>query len=113
MSNYQQRPKSYFDRASLLCGVLAVTTSITVDAQAENSSPLEEIIVISSRVPLPLVHVGTSVAVLDAAAIEAHGNLVLTEVLRQLPSVAASSPGGAGQASSLRIRGEEGYRTLT
>lgn len=113
MSNYQQRPKSHFDRASLLCGVLAVTTSITVNAQAENSSPLEEIIVISSRVPLPLVHVGTSVAVLDAAAIEAHGNLVLTEVLRQLPSVAASSPGGAGQASSLRIRGEEGYRTLT
>jgi vitamin B12 transporter len=112
MSNHGQRPKSCFKRASLLCGLLSGAAPI-VNAQVENSSPLEEIIVVSSRVPLPLVRVGTSVAVLDATAIQAHGNLVLTEVLRQLPSVAASSPGGAGQASSLRIRGEEGYRTLT
>ena len=33
--------------------------------------------------------------------------------MRQMPAVSASSNGGLGNATTLRIRGEEGFRTLT
>lgn len=83
-------------------------------AVAQTNSPaVEEVVVTSSRVPIPLRQIGTSVSVIDATDIEAHGNLVLTDVLRQLPAIAISSSGGAGKSTSLRIRGEEGFRTLT
>jgi vitamin B12 transporter len=73
---------------------------------------LEEIVVTSSRVPTPLREVGTSVSVLLEDTIEQRGFLNLTELLRTQPSVSASNTGGSGKATSLRIRGEEGYRTM-
>lgn len=81
-------------------------------AAVAQQSPPEEVLV-SSRIPVPLRQITTSVAILDATRIEAHGNLLLTDVLRQLPSMQVSSAGGAGHPTSLRVRGEEGFRTLT
>jgi vitamin B12 transporter len=73
---------------------------------------LEEVIVTSSRVEMPLRQVGTSVSALDADDIQALGFNSMLDVLRTLPSVGISNTGGAGKVSTLRIRGEEGYRTL-
>ncbi len=73
---------------------------------------LEEVIVTSSRVEMPLRQVGTSVSVLTGDAITALGYNGLIDAMRTLPSVAVSNNGGAGKVSTLRIRGEEGYRTL-
>lgn len=56
--------------------------------------------------------IGTSVSVITEADIDAHGNLSLIDILRQMPAIATSNNGGAGKATSLRIRGEEGFRTL-
>ncbi len=80
--------------------------------EQEAARSVEEIVVTSSRIPQALRQVGTSMAVINAEEIAAHGNLALTDVLRQLPAISTSSAGGAGKATSLRIRGEEGYRTL-
>ena len=91
----------------LLALPLLAQTGIAGAAQ-----PVEEIVVTPNRIPVPIRQVGTSVAVLDQQEIAAHGNLALLDVLRQLPSVATSSNGGMGQPASLRIRGEEGFRTL-
>lgn len=68
--------------------------------------------VTSSRIPLPLRRLGTSVSVIEAMEIEARGNPALFAALRQLPSIQTSGNGGIGQPTSLRIRGEEGFRTL-
>ena len=93
---------------------LALSTFAATQAHAQSESlALEEIIVVSSRVPLPLRQTGTSVSVITDIEIEAHGNFALTDVLRQLPGIATSRNGGTGQTSALRIRGEEGFRTLT
>ena len=72
---------------------------------------LEEVVVISSRVPMPLRQIGTSVSVIGAEEIQQRGFNSLFEILRSQPAVAVSNTGGAGKVSSLRIRGEEGYRT--
>lgn len=87
-------------------GLLAATTSVAAD------SPLEEIVITSSRVPMPLREVGTSLSVLDNSELTRLGYNALHNALRTQPSVAVSNSGGAGKAATLRIRGEEGFRTL-
>ncbi len=73
---------------------------------------LEEIIVTSSRVEMPLRKIGTSVSVLTEQEIRDSGFNSLFDVLRTQPSISVSNTGGAGKATALRIRGESGYRTL-
>lgn len=93
----------------------AITAILQAQAQAQDvtHNPLEEIVITANRIALPLRQIGTSVSVITEADIQAHGNLGLTDVLRQLPAIATSNNGGAGKTTSLRIRGEEGFRTLT
>lgn len=78
-----------------------------------NESELNEVIVTSSRIATPLRQIGTSVAVLNSDDLNARANDSLLDILRTLPAVAVSNNGGQGQVTTMRIRGEEGYRTLT
>ena len=96
----------------LALAISAVSLSIGVSAQTD-SNPLQEIIVTSSLVPIPLRQIGTSVTVITQDEINAHGNISLVDVLRQQPAIGSSNNGGAGKTTALRIRGEEGFRTLT
>jgi vitamin B12 transporter len=94
---------------------LALTAATPWQATAQSSSSkdkLEEIIVTSSRVPMPLREIGTSVSVITEEEISQLGFNSLYEILRTQPGVAVSNAGGAGSPTSLKIRGEEGYRTL-
>ena len=97
---------------------LAVTTACTVASVLAISAPafgndkLEEIIITSSRVEMPLREIGTSVSVVTEQEIRDRGYTALVDVLRAQPSVSVSNSGGAGKATALRIRGEAGYRTL-
>ncbi len=76
------------------------------------ASPLEEVVVTSSRIPMPLREVGTSISVVTQQEISELGFTSLYDVLRTQPGVSVTNTGGAGSAAALRIRGEEGYRTL-
>jgi len=101
---------SFKTKNSLLAG-LGLVLCAPVLAQSQEST-LEEIIVISNRIPVPARRVATSVSVIDSEEIQDHGNINLSSVLRQSTAVGASSNGGVGSTSALRIRGEEGFRTL-
>lgn len=92
---------------------LLVTAAVASPVLAQEAERTEEIVVTSSRVPVPLRQIGTSVSVMDEFEIEAHGNLALSDLLRQMPAVGSSSNGGIGKSITVRIRGEEGFRTLT
>jgi vitamin B12 transporter len=89
---------------------LAAACAASVPAMADNR--LEEIIVTSSRVEMPLRKIGTSVSVVNEQEIRQRGFNSLYDVLRYQPSVSVSNSGGTGSATSLRIRGEAGGRTL-
>src|SRR5690554_307021 len=80
---------------------------------AQNGVEAEEMVIISNRIPVPMRQISTSVSVITEHQIEAHGNLTLSDILRQQTAIGTSSNGGAGGTTSLRIRGEEGFRTLT
>jgi vitamin B12 transporter len=72
---------------------------------------LEEVVVTSSRVQMPLRQIGTSVSVLTEQDIQQLGFNSLYDVLRTQPGIGVTNSGGAGGVTSLRIRGEENYRT--
>jgi vitamin B12 transporter len=92
-------------RALLLVAAAACHSSLV-------ASPLEEVVVTSSRVPMPLREVGTSISVVTQQEITELGFTSLYDVLRTQPGVSVTNTGGTGSAAALRIRGEEGYRTL-
>ena len=93
---------------------LASATPWQATAQSETTAnnKLEEIVVTSSRVAMPLRQIGTSVSVITQQEIAQRGFSSLYDVLRSQPSIAVTNAGGAGKVTSLRVRGEEGYRTL-
>lgn len=91
------------------------TTAALIAAAASPAAfaanKLEEIVVTSSRIEMPLRQIGTSLSVVSAPEIKALGYSGVLDVLRTVPGIAASNSGGAGKDSALRIRGEEGFRT--
>ena len=91
--------------------LLILTTSVEADELEQNIN-IEEVVAVSSRVGVPLQRVGTAVSIISAEDIQLRGYHSLTDILRTQPGVGASNNGGAGKPTALRIRGEEGYRTL-
>lgn len=90
--------------------LLAVASGTSHTALAANT--LEEVVVTSSRIEMPLRQVGTSISVVTREDITQLGYNSLYDVLRTQPAISVTNTGGPGSAASLRIRGEEGYRTL-
>ena len=84
-------------------------------AGADENTPLDEniekITVVASRVATPLDQISASVSILDEDEIDALGFISLADVLRTQPGIGVSNSGGAGKNTTLRIRGEEGFRT--
>jgi len=78
-------------------------------AQAANK--LEEIIVTSSRVEMPLREVATSLSVVTQEEIQLRGFSTVANTLRYEPSISVASNGGLGSTTAVRIRGEDGFRT--
>ncbi|MBQ0719863.1 MAG: TonB-dependent receptor [Gammaproteobacteria bacterium] len=95
----------------LLPAVMPASPSYAEALPAPDSSTLHEVIVSSSRVAMPLSQVGSSVTVIDAEEIQQRAYISVVDLLRTQPGVAASSNGGLGQVATVRIRGEEGFRT--
>ena len=91
--------------------IVLIFLSGRIQAQSTTSF-FDEIVVTPSLVPMTLRRIGSSVSVISESEIEAYGNLALTEILRQLPAISSSNNGGRGKTTTLRVRGEEGFRTL-
>ncbi len=96
---------------SSLCTVALFAIS-PVAAQPTATPPLEQIVVTASLIDQPRTRIGAAVTVLTADQIRMRGYDSLADLLRTQPAVSVSNSGGAGKATALRIRGEEGYRTL-
>jgi vitamin B12 transporter len=92
---------------ALLCALPSVAAA---QAGAAAQEP-EEIIVTSSMIPQPRRQIGTAVSVLDSDELQLRGYIDVADALRTQPGIGVSNSGGFGQPTSVRIRGEESYRT--
>lgn len=81
-------------------------------AGAEAANPVSELIVTASRGPQDAAKVGQSVTVLNAAAIKASQQLLVSDLVSRTAGVAYSRNGGPGGITTIRIRGAEGDQTV-
>jgi vitamin B12 transporter len=95
-----------------LSNFIAAITAVSCSTSVLANPAMEVMIVSASRIEIPLRQIGTSVSVINGDEIQLRGYNSLTDVLSTQPGIAASNAGGLGKTTSLRIRGEEGYRTL-
>lgn len=99
--------------AVALAGPLTVATGIGVTAlTASAESAFEEIVISASRIPQAQREVGTSISVLSKEDIEQRGFLALPDLLRTQVAISGSNNGGVGKVTSIRVRGEESFRTM-
>jgi vitamin B12 transporter len=89
---------------------LAALSSVTA-LSVEANNKLEETVITSSRIEMPLRETATSISVITREDIQIRGFSTVAETLRYDPSVSVDSSGGVGQATNVRIRGEKGFRT--
>ena len=98
---------------SVSAALIASPVFAQEDVQQQNQEQeIEKLVVVSSRVAMPLREIATSVSVITQDDIELRGYTNLADVLKVQPSVGVTNSGGAGSTTSLSIRGEKGYRTL-
>jgi vitamin B12 transporter len=98
---------------SLAVAISCAITASTVFADTQDDeNEIEKMVVVSSRVAMPLRQIATSVSVVSKEDIDARGYANLAEVLKTQPSIGVTNSGGIGSTAALRVRGEEGYRTL-
>jgi vitamin B12 transporter len=105
------RTRARHQSTTLACYLLLGATSFAA-AQSNDDGALEEIVVTSSRIEIPRRQVGAAISVIDEEEIKLRGFSSVVELLRTQPGIAVSSNGGLGTTKALRIRGEEGYRTM-
>jgi vitamin B12 transporter len=102
-------PRSHFTlNAYLSAAVLA----FSVAARADQSDDLGEIVVVAMRAPENIDKVGNSVTVLTEAQIKESQRIDLTELLATTPGVTFSRNGGAGNLTSVNIRGADSDHTV-
>ncbi len=106
--------------AAALAGLASFAVLPQAVAQAVNATEADEteeaadeiVIVTGSIVPVPIRQVATAVSVISGEEIETRGVNSLADIMRTQPAIGVSNSGGPGKATTLRIRGEEGFRTL-
>jgi vitamin B12 transporter len=92
---------------ALLAGACALALSSV--ALAEQS---ERVVVTATKKQRTTAETGSQVTVITSEDIDRKGAVFALDVLRDVPGVSVSQTGGPGGQATVRLRGEEGYRTL-
>ena len=109
----QSKRQAFPAGATLIASALGLSAMpAPVGAQTAAAQRPEEIIVTSSLIAQPRRQIGTAVSVIDFEDIELRGYTDLADVLRTQAAIGVTNTGGPGKATAVRVRGEEGYRTL-
>jgi vitamin B12 transporter len=98
----------------IFAAVLTATVAMPQLARAQNTTDErpEEMIVTSSIIAQPRRQIGTAVSAIDFDDIELRGYVDLADVLRTQTGIAVTNTGGSGKSTTVRIRGEDSFRTL-
>ena len=104
----------HFLRPAAITISLAATLLLPNAAMSQDTGDdeIDEIVVTSSKIAVPRRQVGAAISVIDQEDIELRGFASVADVLRTQPGITVSSNGGVGNTTSLRLRGEESFRTL-
>ncbi len=91
------------------CALAAL--SLCTLAHAQTTTEQDTMVVTAAREPQPLRTVTADMSVIDAAAIERSGAVAVADLLAQVPGVQITRNGGAGQVTSVFLRGTGNQHT--
>jgi vitamin B12 transporter len=80
-------------------------------ALAADPTELETVVISATKVPTPVLEVGSSISVVTAADIEAHQDRTFSDVLSKLPGMNVVQTGGPGGVTSVFMRGTNSNHT--
>jgi vitamin B12 transporter len=95
-----------------LSGPALAQTAVEGSGTAARETSLDDIVIVATRSPTPVTHIGNSVSVIDEAAIQASQQTAVADLLAQTPGVGFARNGGVGQLSSVFIRGADSDETV-
>jgi vitamin B12 transporter len=85
----------------------------SADPQLVGADYKAELVVVSAtRTEQPVGKTGASITVLDAKDLATQQTVVLTDILKQVPSLVVTRNGGLGQPASISLRGGEAGQTV-
>lgn len=93
---------------SAYCALATWTIPALAQSLEPPMEPLEETVVVASRVATPRDTLGMSVSTIDRHDLTVLGYVSLSDILDLQPGVTVSNTGGYGKASTVRVRGDEG-----
>ena len=96
---------------SFLCATAAIAALSPAFAQNNTQSGPESVIVTATRIATPEDQVASSVTLVTAADIEAHQDISLPDVLRDVPGLNVVQTGGEGGQTSIFTRGTNSNHT--
>ncbi len=89
-----------------------VSEGVSSTANDTETDPLNEVVVVANRAPEPLSKVGNSVTVLDDTDIRESQATLVADLLATTPGLTIARDGGAGESTSVFIRGAESDQTV-
>lgn len=103
-------------RLKLNTSLIALATgsvfAMTSPALAQTRQDNDIVVVTGTAAPVEADQVGQSLTVISGKVIEAQGYAYVSDVLRQVPSVAVNRGGAPGGLTQVRVRGAEANHTL-
>lgn len=94
------------------CGTAFICLSVSPHVLAEESTPLEEVVVTADRKARTVDATLAPVTIITRKDIEKYQASSLPEVLRRVPGVSITNSGGAGKATSVSLRGTNDKHVL-
>ena len=82
-------------KTALLATAALAALSISASARADDATDVGELVVVATRTPERLDHIGQQVTVIDGADIKARQSVVVSDLLATTPGVSFSRNGGA------------------
>ncbi|MGZ5988244.1 MAG: TonB-dependent receptor plug domain-containing protein [Rhizomicrobium sp.] len=96
---------------SLLSG--AALTALLVSGAAASVQTVETVVITATRTEQPTEKTGASISVISANDLKTQQTVMLSDVLKQVPSLVVNRTGGIGQTTTVSIRGAEQGQTVT
>jgi len=91
----------------------AALTALLVTTLPASADPVETVVVSATRTEQPAEKTGASLTVFTAGDLKTQQIVVLSDVLKEVPSLVVNRSGGIGQPTSVSLRGAEQGQTVT
>jgi vitamin B12 transporter len=99
-------------RRYLLSGIATAVLMPSLVAAQSVATKTETIIVTATRAPIAPSQIGSSITIIDRAALDRLQTLAVADVVRDVPGVSVTRNGGVGGVTSVRLRGAEADQTV-